>query len=358
MPENNEKTVELWPVPVLYLLHCHIRQKAVRSISYIVMDLEWNQAMSAKSSVYNHLPIHLRGEIIQIGAVKLREDWTPGEEFQIDVKPVYFRKMHYKVKKLTGIDAGQLSGACGFREAFARFREFCGDDCTFLTWGYDDQGIMEQNIIVHDEDWDWISGWINLQLIFNVQTGGDRNQKSLQTAMEHFGIEQTRIAHNALGDAYNTALVCSRLDMAAGLAEYGELAHRLAMRTRAPKEDDGEGIAPVEHRSFGGYATRNAAFADPALTEAVCPDCGKSMAMQRWVNQGDRRYMSLATCSEHGDFLARVKLKYTDEETWNANRILYRADESLSAFYRKKAVQRRKRTHRRRRPSAGESAGD
>ena len=56
---------------------------------YVVMDLEWNQAMSSKSSVFNKLPIHLRGEIIEIGAVKLNEDMTPGEEFQIDVKPMY-----------------------------------------------------------------------------------------------------------------------------------------------------------------------------------------------------------------------------------------------------------------------------
>ena len=60
---------------------------------YVVMDLEWNQAMSSKSSVFNKLPIHLRGEIIEIGAVKLNEDMTPGEEFQIDVKPMYFRRM-------------------------------------------------------------------------------------------------------------------------------------------------------------------------------------------------------------------------------------------------------------------------
>ena len=31
--------------------------------------------------------------------------------------------------------------------------------------------------------------------------------------MEHFTIEQTRIAHDALGDAYNTALVCTHLNM-------------------------------------------------------------------------------------------------------------------------------------------------
>ena len=54
-------------------------------MNYVVVDLEWNQAMSSKSSVFNKLPIHLRGEIIQIGAVKLIYDMTPREEFQIDV---------------------------------------------------------------------------------------------------------------------------------------------------------------------------------------------------------------------------------------------------------------------------------
>ena len=49
---------------------------------YVVMDLEWNQAMSSKSSVFNKLPIHLRGEIIEIGAVKLNEDMTPRRRIQ------------------------------------------------------------------------------------------------------------------------------------------------------------------------------------------------------------------------------------------------------------------------------------
>ena len=182
-------------------------------MNYIVIDLEWNQAMSANSSVFNKLPIHLRGEIIQIGAVKLTDNMQPGEEFKIDVKPVYFKRMHYKVKKLTGFDKERLLHGTGFKDAMEQFRAWCGDHCTFLTWGYDDQGVMEQNIIIHDLDWDWIDQWVNLQLIYNIQTDGDKNQKSLATAMEHFGIEQTRMAHDALGDAYNTALVCSHLNM-------------------------------------------------------------------------------------------------------------------------------------------------
>ena len=69
-------------------------------MNYVVVDLEWNQAMSSKSSVFNKLPIHLRGEIIEIGAVKLNDDLSVGEEFTIDVKPIYFKRMHYKVKKI------------------------------------------------------------------------------------------------------------------------------------------------------------------------------------------------------------------------------------------------------------------
>ena len=48
-------------------------------MNYVVVDLEWNQAMNSQASVFNKLPIRLRGEIIEIGAVKLNEDMTPGE---------------------------------------------------------------------------------------------------------------------------------------------------------------------------------------------------------------------------------------------------------------------------------------
>jgi len=307
--------------------------------------MEWNQAMSSKSSIYNYLPIHLRGEIIQIGCVRLNDDWTAGEEFQIDVKPVYFRKMHYKVKKLTGIDSERLSTACTFPEAFQKFREFCGDNATFFTWGYDDKGIMEQNIIVHDQDWDWISGWVNLQVIYNMQTEGDNNQKSLATAMEHFEIEQTRVAHDALGDAYNTALVCSHLDMEAGLKGYDSALHQLR---KPPKEkQESEETPALEHLSFTGYVNRNAAFSDEALTGIPCPDCGTALELQRWLNQGDKRYMTIGTCPAHGSFLARVKLRLDEDETWAANRILYRADENMVAGYKTKSQQYRRRSKRR-----------
>ncbi len=312
-------------------------------MNYIVVDLEWNQAMSSKSSVFNKLPIKLRGEIIEIGAVKLDENMQPADEFTIDVKPVYFKRMHYKVKKLTGFDKERLAKGYSFRDAFEKFREWCGEDVTFLTWGCDDRGIMEQNIIIHDLDWDWIADWINLQLIYNMQTDGDKNQKSLATAMEHFNIEQTRVAHDALGDAYNTALVCTKLDIAQGLAQYEDASRMLSLHTHKQQSGENKGPEPLEHLVFPGYISKSEAFADSELITLPCPDCSKELSCQRWINQGDQRYMNIYTCPDCGSYLLRLKFRKHEDNTWAANRLVYKADDDTLDFYRSKAALSRRR---------------
>jgi inhibitor of KinA sporulation pathway (predicted exonuclease) len=316
-------------------------------MSYIVIDLEWNQAMSANSSVFNHLPIHLRGEIIQIGAVKLNDDFTPGEEFQCDVRPVWFRKMHHKVKKLTGFDNDRLSHGLPFPEAMEQFTAWCGPDCTFMTWGYDDRGIMEQNLIIHDLEIDWLGQWINLQLIYNQQTDGDRNQKSLETAMEHFGIEQTRVAHDALGDAYNTALVCSKLDLAEGIANYGHLVQQISHHVR-PSSDASQGPAPLAQMVSDNYYTRDALWQAEETAVVKCPVCGQVMERTKWLNQGDRRYMSLAHCETDGDYLLRIRIRHEENGSWHANHLLYQADEAMVAKFKDRQAhpKRRRRIHK------------
>ena len=238
-----------------------------------------------------------------------------------------------------------------------KFRAWCGDDVTFITWGCDDQRIMEQNIIIHDLDWDWIHDWINLQLIYNLQTGGDKNQKSLASAMEHFEIEQTRVAHDALGDAYNTALVATHLDMAEGLRMYDDAARILAARMpnyKPPAES--EGPDTLSHECFDGFSSKSEAFSDERLCSLPCPVCGVETMPLKWINQGDQRYMNIYSCEEHGNFLVRAKFRKSKEDgSWLANRLVYEADEDMLGFYKSKAAQsrRRSRGHGQRRSRSG-----
>ena len=87
----------------------------------------------------------------------------------------------------------------------------------FLTWGFDDIAVLKENLALYALDSSWISRWYNAQLIFNVQTDGAMPQRALKTAMELMSIEPSRPAHDALGDAYHTALICARLDLARGV---------------------------------------------------------------------------------------------------------------------------------------------
>ena len=202
---------------------------------------------------------------------------------------------------------------------------------------------MEQNIIIHDLDWDWINSWINLQLIYNMQTDGDKNQKSLATAMEHFGIEQTRIAHDALGDAYNTALVCSKLDMQLGLERYDEASRMLSTRRSKRDSADDNAHDALEHLVFPGYISKADAFADEKLTSVPCPKCQGRLEAHRWINQGDQRYMNLLSCPDCGSFLVRLKFRKQEDNSWSANRLVYEADDSMIDFYRSKAALSRRR---------------
>lgn len=322
-------------------------------MGYVVMDMEWNQTMSSQSAVFNKLPIHLRGEIIQIGAVKLTDDFKAGEEFKIGIKPVYFKRMHYKVEKLTGIDKDRLEQGVGFKEAFKEFRAWCGEGTTFLTWGCDDKSIMEQNIIIHDLDWDWIDRWINLQIIYNIQTDAGRNQTGLSIAMEHFGIEQTRTAHDALGDAYNTALVCSKLDLISGIEHYDEALTSLSVRNNKDQKDEDNTKCAVAHKAFTGFISRKDAFSSDIVSNPECPICGRALTWSRWINQGDKRYMSLCSCNRDGDFLIRVKFRYVEDDTWTVNRIIYKADQEMRNFYNKKAYPEGR--HRKRRDKASKA---
>ena len=146
-------------------------------MNYIVMDMEWNQPWPGSPSSRKVLPVAIRGEIIQIGAVRITEDQEVADEFQVLIKPNYYRHLNRRVSKLTGIKESRLKDeGVSFPDAMAAFREWCGEDITFLTWGFDDIGILKENLRLFGLEENWTDRWYNAQMIFNAQTDGSTSQ--------------------------------------------------------------------------------------------------------------------------------------------------------------------------------------
>ena len=315
-------------------------------MDYIVLDMEWNQPWPGSPSARKVLPVQIRGEIIQIGAVRVTEAQEVADEFQVLIKPKYYRRLNRRVSKLTGIKEVQLrEEGVPMAEAMERFRNWCGEDVIFLTWGFDDITILKENLQLYQLDDSWVSRWYNAQMIFNAQTDGSNAQKALKTAMEIFGIEATRPAHDALGDAYHTALICARLDLKRGADEYES-----AVKSHVNGFHGAELPGCISRQVFYDYADKRSALSAMAGSENKCPTCGRQMLGSRWFAQPGHRYMDLATCPDHGKFLIRVRLSAQPEGTVRVSRLTYEATSEAAAAYARRAEKADPETTRRPHP--------
>ncbi|MBQ1281538.1 MAG: exonuclease domain-containing protein [Oscillospiraceae bacterium] len=314
-------------------------------MQYIVLDMEWNQPWPGSYSAQKVLPVQIHGEIIQIGAVRVSDTQEIGDEFQQLILPKYYRRLNKRVSSLTGIKEAQLrEEGKPFPEVIEAFRAWCGEDCIFLTWGFDDINILKENMALHGLDNTWVDRWYNAQLIFNAQTDGSSAQKALKTAMAIFDIEPSRPAHDALGDAYHTAVICTRLDLQRGITEYG------AARKQHEEGFHGAEIPGcISRRVFRGFANKDAVIKAMAGSDNLCPLCKRKMRAGRWISQPGHRYMAMMKCSRHGEYLVRIRLIREEDETFRVSRLLYTSDSEAAAAYRSRIARLQPEQQRRKR---------
>ncbi len=316
---------------------------------YITLDLEWNQAYAEKAlAVQKRLSRRLRGEVIQIGAVKLDKNMNPCGSYQVIVKPKYFKKIHKHVSVLTGITQEQMDLGVSLPEAAERFRKWCGRDFAFLTWGPDDIPMLKENFRVHDIPTAWLDSNYDLQPIFNKQTDGVNKQRSLEYAMEYFGIPQNLPAHDALNDAYFTALVAAKLDIAEGIRSYNERKGDILVDAVIGDADAGD----------DGYVTIGELLDDDAVRSPVCPICGGALVgRMKTLHSKGQRYTNLFTCEDDGDMLLSLKLHRNFNDTWRARYTIELANEKRLADFktgleRSNVKRKAKRRKPRRKPAA------
>lgn len=317
-------------------------------MKYIVLDLEWNQTYLQKAmAVQKELEIRLRGEVIQIGAVMLSEGGDIIGSYRVTVKPRFYKKIHKHVMRLTGIDQAQIDHGIPLAQAMDSFHRFCGDDAVFLTWGPDDLPMLNDNLRANGLSAPFMSEYYDMQPMFNRDTDGEKRQRSLEYAMEYFHIEQNLPAHDALNDAYFTALVAQKLDLKGGIAAAKEArANNLSSLTFGDA-DSGE----------KGFASTAEIFQIPAIATPRCPLCQAALTpKEALLHSKGQRYLRLYHCQKDGDIFTEVRLARNLNETWRARFSAYRADEEKLTRYRDKLAMEKvsaatKRKHRRRRSS-------
>ena len=287
-------------------------------MQYIVLDLEWNQPISYHSPAYKSVGGKLLFEMIQIGAVKVDENMQVVDSFSQLIQPQHYIRLHPRISRITHITQDDLADAPDFNEAVAAFAAWCGEDYVLLTWGCDDISVLNQNMTFYKCE-TALSRIYDIQRLFGDVIGSSKDRKGLKAAMEHLSIdpdEENMPFHNAVNDAYYTALVFARLPEPAKVLDYPLTARKLQHLERTKKES----TAILRVRSVKD-ALKSAAAMNPP-----CPVCGKRMEVpEGYVRQRGEQYTALADCPQHG--LAFVKLAFGKND--EGKRIMTRAS-SLS----------------------------
>ncbi|MDD4851232.1 MAG: exonuclease domain-containing protein [Gemmiger sp.] len=288
-------------------------------MNLIVFDLEWNIGYQPKTFHYHDIELTLRGEIIQIGAVKIDLAGNVLDTFEMTLKPRIFRKMQYRIAQVTGLSQGDLEAGVPIVQGLASFKEWAGPDAEFAEWGLDDVPVLKQNLFLCGLDERWPAHWYDLQRVFLAQyPRGEGEGMTLESVVDRLGIPKEEPFHRALDDALYTVKVCRKLNLAAGLEAY-------------PREDallrEGLLVDPeaqyYDVQTFFGHLGHDDYKNDPALTKVECPVCGHPLTPDAvWLKRGNTGYYTLVPCPEHGPWFLRFKLSRRDGLHWNIARCL------------------------------------
>lgn len=279
---------------------------------YIIFDLEWNQPFDEAATIQE--PVYLTGEIVEIGAVKLDENFCPMDELRLYITPKFYTKMHKQIAALTGIhDKDLAERGIPFPEAYQKFVSWCGEEYAFMTWSMNDMPMLIDNMILHGIDVSDLPECYDIQRIFSREIMRGETRYSLDTALTLLK-EKGDTSHDALHDARNTAKVCDHLDLEEYLHEY-------TSKVFAEK--------PTGTR----YETRKQILSDPSLSEFYCPWCGKPIKCEPWISLGGNTHVAYGVCPDGDEFLVQLSVVYHQRREYSTKRIIFEMSDDLWDIY-------------------------
>ncbi len=311
--------------------------------NYIVFDLEWNQSARGKEDSIEDFPF----EIIEIGAVKLDEQFHMVDEFHRLIRPQVYTQMHYMISEVTHMDMHELQDhGEGFVTAMDAFISWCGDGAVYCTWGSMDLTELQRNLVYHrmENPFPKPLFYYDVQKLFGLFYA-DGRRVSLDAAVEQMGLIEDRPFHRALDDAYYTGRVLAQMDRTQ-IEPYVSLDYY-----RLPENKDEE--IHLVFPDYSKYVSRifpdkEEAMEDKTVTEMKCYCCRRTLRKKvRWFTPNQKIYYGLAICPEHGYLKGKIRIKKVDDVRVYVVKTLKLTDEegALRIMERKDDV-RKKRSER------------
>ncbi len=147
-------------------------------------------------------------EIIEIGAVKLDNEYRVVDTFSLYIKPEYNPQITKTCTKITGITTETLEGAPSFKEAMPLFIDWLGtSDLKIYAWGRDDKQQLEQEYRIkglYERLPHPFKKWRDFQGIF-MRIFDFNRRIGLTVVLEMLGIDFEGKQHRAVDDAFNSA---------------------------------------------------------------------------------------------------------------------------------------------------------
>ena len=176
---------------------------------HIVIDLEMNPV----SKTFKDVRRFTTDEVIEIGAVKLDENYKQVDEFQCYVRPQY-GEITKHITKLTSITQETVADKPTFAEAFQNFMDWIGTwDMTLYSWSNSDINQLKDECAFKIPGYDverLENQWRDLQKAFDDRIGL-HSSLALKHAIGAMNRDFEGMQHSALADAANTAAILSLL---------------------------------------------------------------------------------------------------------------------------------------------------
>ncbi len=176
---------------------------------HIVIDLEMNPV----SKSFKDVRKYTTDEVIEIGAVKLDDDYNMVDEFQCYVKPEY-GEITKHITKLTGITQETVADKPTFQQAFQEFMDWIGTwDMRLYSWSNSDINQLRDECRFKIPNYDVSKlerQWRDLQKAFDDRIGL-HSSLALKHAIGAMNRDFEGTQHTALADAANTAAILALL---------------------------------------------------------------------------------------------------------------------------------------------------